>query len=276
MKLVKPLPKGRSLEQVKHHYAIEKNLANRLKSSNREERGEILRTMYDELFRLVPDHPRLTRRSNAETTARANRGKLRLLRPFLSPSKTVLEFAPGDCRFSYELSQRCTKVYAIDISDQRAPADSPPTNFELILYDGYQLDLTSMADVVFSDQFLEHLHPEDVDHHFRLVLQMLRDSGCYVFRTPHRFTGPHDISQYFSSVPEGFHLKEWTYTELGELLKRRGFRSWHGLWQKKSLCIRVPFGILRLAEAIHHRLPSKLRRPFAHLFVPRLSMVAVK
>lgn len=65
MKLKHPPPPGRTEEQLRNHYLVEKSIAERLKRANREERKRIYREMYDELFRKVPDHPRLTRRSSA-------------------------------------------------------------------------------------------------------------------------------------------------------------------------------------------------------------------
>ena len=69
-------------------------------------------------------------------------------------------------------------------------------------------------DIVFSDQLIEHFHPEETELHFRLVNRILKKGGKYIFRTPHALTGPHDISKYFCDEPEGFHLKEWTFSEL--------------------------------------------------------------
>jgi hypothetical protein len=51
------------------------------------------------------------------------------------------EFAPGDCRFSFELCQHVAHVYGIDISDQIGDVEGIPDNFSLIIYDGFNLDL---------------------------------------------------------------------------------------------------------------------------------------
>jgi len=77
------------------------------------------------------------------------------------------------------------------------------------------------------DQFIEHLHPDDVLLHFQLAHRLLRPGGKYIFATPHRFSGPHDISRLFSDVPQGFHLKEWTYRELAAVVKAARFSRWH-------------------------------------------------
>jgi hypothetical protein len=50
---------------------VEKAIAQRLKESNREERKDIYMTMYDELLRRAPDHPRLGERHDRESTMSA-------------------------------------------------------------------------------------------------------------------------------------------------------------------------------------------------------------
>ncbi len=61
MELRKPLPSNRSYSQVLNHYHVEKSLASQLKNANRESRKHIYRSMHDELFSKVPDHPRLVK-----------------------------------------------------------------------------------------------------------------------------------------------------------------------------------------------------------------------
>ena len=61
---------SRSPDRIRHHYEVERELAARLRASNREERTVLFQTLYDELFRRVPDHPRLTRRESPEELRR--------------------------------------------------------------------------------------------------------------------------------------------------------------------------------------------------------------
>jgi 2-polyprenyl-3-methyl-5-hydroxy-6-metoxy-1,4-benzoquinol methylase len=209
------LPEGRTYQQVKNHYLVEKSIADRLKAASREERKLIYSGMYDELFQKVPDHPRLTVRSSEQLTRSENKNKLKLIKKLLNPDTVFLEFAPGDCRFAFETAKYVRKVYGVDISDQIGEVDKLPENFNLIIYDGYQLDgiEANSIDLIFSDQFIEHLHPDDTFLHFELAFSLLKPGGKYIFRTPHAFSGPYDVSMYFSDIPQGFHLKEWTYSE---------------------------------------------------------------
>ena len=141
---------------------------------------------------------------------------------------TLVEMAPGDCRLGHAACGLCKRVIGVDISDQRSSPEESPENFELIVYDGYQLDLPDeSANIVFSYQFLEHLHPDDVDPHFKTIRRILKPGGLYIFDTPHRFSGPHDVSGHFGDTLECFHFQEWTCREMRSLLRRHGFgQSW--------------------------------------------------
>jgi SAM-dependent methyltransferase len=171
-----------------------------------------------------------------------------------------LEIAPGDCGLACEVAKSVAKVYAADISDQREPGMSTPENFEMVIFDGINLDIEpESVDVAFSYQFLEHLHPDDLDPHFELVTKALKPGGVYVLDTPHSFSGPHDISRYFSEKAEGFHMHEWTYREIRELGKKHGFNRMQvyrfGRRWEEHLTLWATLGL----ETIMSLLPAKLR-----------------
>lgn len=276
--LKKPLSSNRTFEQVKNHYLVEKAIADRLKRANREERKQIYATMYDELFSKVPDHPRLTIREDKQLTLSASRGKLAILSPYIDQSTIFAEFGPGDCKFAMEVAKYVKFVYGIDISDQRNPDDRVPENFQLIVYDGYSLDgiQENSIDIIFSDYLIEHLHPEDTKDHFILAHRLLKDSGKYVFRTPSAFTGPTDVSQYFSDEPEGFHLKEWTYTELRQMLTRTGYSKLISYWTGKGITFRMPFLYFDISEKVLGLLPKTYTRLVSSAAIPKILCVAVK
>lgn len=234
-------------------------------------------TLYDELFERVPDHPRLTRRETEEDSRRNIEKQMRLVAPHLAPDTVFLEFAPGDCRLGFAAAEKCRKVIGVDISDQRAENDSGPDNFELVVYDGYHLDLPpESVDVAFSYQFLEHLHPDDVDAHFQIVNRLLKPGGLYVFDTPHRFSGPHDISRYFGDGLDCFHFQEWTYREMRRLLERNGFPACHphrGGQVHTSTCFRV---FHELFESLVGVLPKALRQRLSDRLFQSVAISAMK
>jgi SAM-dependent methyltransferase len=273
-----PLPPGRTLEQVWNHYQVEKALAARLKAADREGRRRIFETMYDELFAAVPDHPRLTQQRGAELTARANRPKTNLLRRWIRPDSLLVEFAAGDCAFAAAMANRVRKVVAVDISDQRAPGKTWPDNFQLVVYDGYSLPeiAPGSVDVIFSHQFLEHLHPDDALSHMALALSLLKPGGCYVIHTPHAASGPWDVSRHFCDEAEGFHLKVWTYTEVRQELRALGYSRVEAVVAKRNFNVTLPYAYFTSAEALLRALGRQRARRIAHRLIPDLMCVAHK
>jgi SAM-dependent methyltransferase len=264
-------------ERLRHHFNVEKELALQMRRSTRAERTQLFKTLYNELFDRVPDHPRLTRRDTPESSRRKVESQLRLLRPFIKKETVFLEFAPGDCRLAAAVASDVKRVIGIDISDQRALGDHPPANFELVVYDGYELAVPdATADVIFSYQFLEHLHPDDIDDHFAMVHRLLKPGGVYVFDTPHRYSGPHDISRYFGTQLVCFHFKEWTFREMRSLLLRHGFGTVNAFRFGKPLVSRILNMSNDILESVVGMLPHFIRqRLCAHLF-PSVTMAATR
>ncbi|MGY8672872.1 MAG: class I SAM-dependent methyltransferase, partial [Verrucomicrobiia bacterium] len=145
---------NRSIESLRHQYEVENDLHRQLMESTRETRPELFGKLYDELFERVKDHPRMTRRETAESSAAAVEARMKLLRPFLKDVNTFREVAPGDCRLAYKVCDKVDKVIAIDISDQSGDKKDVPENFELVIYDGYELGVPKESvDLAFSYQF---------------------------------------------------------------------------------------------------------------------------
>jgi SAM-dependent methyltransferase len=276
--LKRPLPPDRNYEQVLKHYLVEKAIADRLKRSTPQQRKLIFESMYDELFEKVPDHPRLVRSHDHALTALASKQKLAVVSRFLKPTDRYLEFGPGDCRFAMHIANRVQQAYGVDISDQRNTDDEAPENFELIVYDGYTLDKPAPGtiDIIFSDQLIEHFHPDDTRRHFKLARKLLRPGGLYVFRTPHAYTGPHDVSMYFCDEAEGFHLKEWTYAELGQLLSDLKFASVHCYRFAKGRGVRIPFSTALSLEKLLAAMPPRYARLATNALFSCICGVAVK
>ena len=95
----------RTPEELKQHYLIERELADRLRRADRADRGALYGSLYDELFRRVPRHPQLTLKQDAETRAKAVAVRLLLLRRFLRPDTLFLEIGAGDGSLSSEVAK---------------------------------------------------------------------------------------------------------------------------------------------------------------------------
>lgn len=269
----------RTQERLRRHYEVEKALADRLRrTTSREDRAKLYETMYDTLFAAVPDHPRLTNVHDRAFVERVNRARLAIVGPYLHRDTRALDIGAGDCTFSFELAKRATHVFAIEIAEGSTVTDGAPTNFELLLYDGFHLPLPpGSVDLAFSDQLVEHLHIDDAEWHFKMIADVLAPGGHYVFRTPHGFTGPHDISMYFTKGdPQGFHMKEWTYGELRPVLERSGYGKLTAIWCAKGIALRFPIRVMTMKEAVLRLLPRGLRRKVSVFPFPSLVIAARK
>jgi hypothetical protein len=60
----------RTMQQLREHYEIEKELASRLRNASREERRVLYSSLYDELFHRVPHHPQLTQKVSPDDNVR--------------------------------------------------------------------------------------------------------------------------------------------------------------------------------------------------------------
>jgi SAM-dependent methyltransferase len=265
MTMTQPATASRSMEQLRRHYEVEKALAARLRAAPREQRLHMLTGLYEELFREVPDHPRRTRRHSPEDSRRHIVAQMRLLRRFLRPAMTVVEIGPGDCAFAFEVAKSVRHVYGVDVDAALSRNAQPPGNFKFFLSDGVSVPVPSgSVDLVYSNQLMEHLHPEDAREQLRNIFAALAPGGLYVCTTPNRLNGPHDVSRSFSEEPEGFHLKEYTVTELEALFLATGFRRIAAYARTKNICIRVPLAMIPALEAVLQRMPASKRRTLAN------------
>src|SRR5208282_2009763 len=216
----------RTPEDIRNHYLAEKELADQLRSSRPEKRASLYLTVYEELFRRVPSHPLLFRTVTPAHRQKAIGWQLQFLRRFISPSQNFLEVGAGDCALALEVAKMAAKVYAIDVSAKLTESITPPKNFELRVSDGSSIDVPdNTVDVAYSNQLMEHLHPDDALRHVQEVYRVLKPGGMYVCVTPNRLGGPYDISRQFDTVATGLHLKEYSVTEASRLFHSVGFRQ---------------------------------------------------
>lgn len=251
----------RSLDQLREHYQVEKELAGRLRETSQEERRHLYTALYDELFRRVPHHPMLTQKVSSSERSRRVTAQLRFLWRFLHREATFLEIGAGDCALSFAVAGLVKRVYAVDVSAEITKNTTPPDNFQLILSDGCSIDLPrSSVDVAYSYQLVEHLHPDDASKHLENVCQLLTPGGVYVCLTPNRLNGPHDISWHFDDVASGFHLREYTVIELSRLFRKAGFHKVNAYVAVKGVHVKGPLFLFWFLEQLISALPSSFRK----------------
>jgi SAM-dependent methyltransferase len=252
---------GRSLERLRAHWQIERELATRLRHSTREQRATLYGALYDELFRRVPDHPQLLRRAGTEERMAEISEAMGLVTRFIARGETFLEIGAGDCALSLAMASHAGKVYAIEVSEEIARTGDPPDNFELVLTDGRSIPVApGTVDLAYSNQLLEHLHPDDAAEQVENVHRALRPGGRYLCLTPNRLVGPADISQFFEDdVASGFHLREYSQRELRDLFRAAGFAHVHTLWSLRGRRVSVPIVLATCVETAFEHLPRPLR-----------------
>jgi SAM-dependent methyltransferase len=160
----------------------------------------------------------------------------KFFRPFLK-GKRVLEIGCGHGVSALMIAQCAREVVGIDASEFNVgrARESIPSELEGRLrfeqMDAATLDFDDQDfDVIYSNDLVEHLHPDDMRCHLSRAHEILRPKGHYICVTPHRDTGPHDATKFFKprgTPPEGLHLVEYNCTELASLLREHGFsRIW--------------------------------------------------
>jgi SAM-dependent methyltransferase len=254
----------RTTEELRDHYEIERELADRLRNASKAERSTLYASLYDELYRRVPTHPLVMRRSSPGDTARAVASRMLFLERFLRPGIDFLEIGPGDCALSIAVSRDVKEVTAVEVSRAIASGCALPPNVHLVYSDGSSVPVPPESiDVAYSCQVMEHLHPEDAVEQAQNVFRALRRGGVYICITPNRLSGPHDISKYFDRVARGFHLSEYTSAELASMLEGIGF-SGVGLYVRyHRRFVRIPLALMRRFESSFETLPYALRRRLA-------------
>jgi len=249
---------ARTPEQIRRHYEVERELADRLRSASREERRSLYVSLYDELFRRLPDHPMLA--ESAETAAAQVASQMRFLRRFLRPDTVLLEVGPGKCELLLEAARHVARVVGVDVAEELTKHPEAP-NFELIISDGCTIPVPEgSVNVAYSHQLMEHLHPDDAREQLENIYRALAPGGVYVCITPNRLSGPHDVSQYFDRTATGFHMKEYTNRELSRLLRQVGFSKVTAYAGLKGRSCAVPLWVVTSCETLLGILPWCIRR----------------
>jgi SAM-dependent methyltransferase len=247
--------------QLVEHFEIERELADKLKSSTKETRRTLYKDLYDELFRRVPHHPQLTEKASAEARRLSAARQVRFLLSIATSRPVFLEVGAGDCLTSLEMAKSASQVYAVDVSSEITAKINAPDNFQLLLSDGSSIDVPAQSvDLAFSNQLMEHLHPDDALEQLRNIHRALKRNGEYFCITPNRFSGPHDVSQHFAEVACGFHLREYCLGELLLLFNSAGFSEFHIFVGKDGLYVRVPLALCRAVELMVGALPRRVRK----------------
>jgi SAM-dependent methyltransferase len=259
----------RGPEALRRHYELERRLADRLRDSSPAERRRLYGEVYDELFRALPDHPQNRWKADAAAREAHAAEQVAVVSAFLPEGGVYVELGAGDEAVARAVARRASRVYAVEVSEEIAAAAGRPANVERVLSDGTSVPVPpGTAHVAFSNQLMEHLHPDDALAQLRQVAAALAAGGVYVCITPNALSGPHDISRHFDSVPTGFHLREYTNRELRRLLRAAGFEPVRGFVQAFGRIVVYPLALPVALETVLARCGA-LGRRLARRRVPR-------
>jgi len=248
-------PSDEELARLRRHFAIERELANRLRTASDECRPSLYVEVYKELFRRV-EMP-----GNAQAQQAQVALLLQLVEPFLDDDSTFLEVGAGSCDLSIALAQQLPRVLAVDAVEPRIDLGLLPESFSFIPSMRLRGSIPpASVDVALSCHFVEHLHPHDLSGHLREVWDLLAEGGCYIIVTPNRIYGPHDISRHFSETAQGLHLCEYTHTDLVQHLLREGFSDVRVIRQVGEVPRSGGLFVIGLVERIVDALPGGWRR----------------
>lgn len=257
-----------SAELRRKWYDFERSLADELRTTSRENRARAYEDKYEALFAFLRSIGYL----QAETPFGELEYNIDLLRCLVPIPSSVLEIGSGTGNIAVALAALGHEVVASEVADfplsmlrQRVSG----TSVRVVRANALTFEIPQQFDLVWSNDLIEHLHPEDAPIHLRLVWKHLKPGGRYALVTPNRYSGPHDISAGFDKVPRGFHLKEWSYRELEIALKSAGYRRVrtvglrsHLRWKVRHRMGLPARGDLRLADtALRRWLEPVLRLP---------------
>tara|TARA_B110000285_G_scaffold233909_1_gene309134 strand:- start:951 stop:1811 length:861 start_codon:yes stop_codon:yes gene_type:complete len=248
-------------EQINQMYESEIKHSNRLRISDPIKRRLLYEKVYEDYYSELPFHPAFKLKEDAKTRNNRLEFQLYKIKALLNKKEIFVEIGAGDCSLSINIAPYVSKVYALEISETYASQEKKlPDNLEIKIFDGFKFPFSeSEIDFIYSNQLMEHLHPDDAIDQLKSIFFSLKKGGRYMCITPNRLIGPGDISGYFGYEPIGFHLKEYTDLELRTLLQSVGFKKIKFQSIIKGKSIYIPFFIKWSIEKYFSKI-SKIKR----------------
>jgi ubiquinone/menaquinone biosynthesis C-methylase UbiE len=248
---------ARAADRIIAHYVLERQLSDQLRCAPPENRSATYTEVYKRLFASLPDHPQQD--PNPGHSARVD-AQLREIKRHIAPGAIFLELGCGDAALGFAAAGKVSTVYGLDVTDALVDFASAPQNFRFLHSSGTNVPLpAATVDFAYSNQLLEHLHPEDAVEQLQEVRRVLKPGGRYMCVTPSRVSGPHDISCYFDYEATCLHLREYDYRSLRTLFREAGFQSISCHALLRGLELRLPYSVIRTLECSMLMLPDRLR-----------------
>lgn len=214
---------------IRRHYEMEKNYASRILSSekNSEERSRLIKEGYEQIIKIIEQYnPGGGGTDHTDVV-------FSIINKLIPPGGQVFDLGCGSGKLIVKLINEGYKARGIDVSSEcirlaKQNLSELTTECDVIVShnDIASYDSDTLFDLIVLDNVIEHMVPDMVSDVLSKCYNMLRNKGNIVILTPHRYSGPHDISMHFlplGTKAEGFHLKEYSFTDIDEELRKVGF-----------------------------------------------------
>lgn len=192
--------------------------------------------------------------------------RLKIFKKFLY-NRSIIDIGCGDGTFLKAISNNIIhkKLVGIDIFkfNEGKFGDIVLKNKDIIKF-----NLKEKFDIAFSDNVLEHIPPQDISIHLECIRRILNKNGKLIIITPNKIFGPHDITRIIDNTytnkieSKGSHLKEYSYSELYDILTETGFKKIYSLIPIKFINLNINIKFLKYIEKSPKliRILYKLRR----------------
>lgn len=235
-------------EHLRKHYKLEKELAKKILESDPDNRNRVMKNAYRKLYEEIEWHSE----DKKNTDLKRKKSLYQKIKPFLPESGKIIDLGCGAGGLCQILSEKGYEVTGVDIILEDNLIDSP-RDFKYLKKDitNELAEVEYEFDIAISNQVIEHLHPNDVPDHIATVAKILKKDGKFIIRTPSNLGYPSDVSKYFDRNPKGFHLKEYSYSEIEYLLLQNGFRQalvplYNTLLKLKTPNILIPINYFKI------------------------------
>jgi SAM-dependent methyltransferase len=144
-------------------------------------------------------------------------------------------------------------------------------------------DLRSKVDVIYWNDVMEHIPPDEIPAISRVFHELLKPGGRLLTITPNWHNRPSDITRIFKpprTEAEGFHLKEYKLSEVMDIFRTAGFESISApLFATRNKAFFFGNGLVRLkssCEYILEILPCAIARSLSSAFAMSISLAVKK
>jgi len=241
----------------KNHYAKEKKYAQEIMATTKgEARNQIIAQAYDEINDLVNNYQVNGIRGHYKST-------FNLIASLASKNDQILDYGCGGGELVAQLNNYGYKAQGFDVASDTVETAKIKTGLNDKFITGDLNKITNQYDLIVMDNVIEHIAPDEIKDILNKLKNILKNNGQLLIITPHRFSGPHDISGHFLKLgakARGLHLKEFDLKGLVREVKECNYNSVSGylvnprltekirirlkpnkLWLKKSLVLEKLF-----------------------------------